>query len=45
MYFGFDGEESGVGFIEPRSAAYEFSEQILLGYTEMTYYEIEQKIL
>jgi hypothetical protein len=25
MFFGFDGEESGVGYIEPRSAAYEFA--------------------
>ena len=29
MYYGFDGDESGVIEIEPKSAAYEFSEQIL----------------
>lgn len=38
MYFGFEGDESGVGYIDPKSAAYQFKEQILLGYTEMTHY-------
>lgn len=45
MYYGFEGDESGVGYIEPRTAAYEFREQILLGYTEYTLYEIESQVL
>jgi hypothetical protein len=45
MYFGFKGDESGVGYIEPRTAAYEFKEQLLLGHTELTLYEIEDQVL
>lgn len=45
MYYGFDGDESGIGYLTPRSAAYEFKEQILLGYTEYTLYEIEGHVL
>ena len=40
MYFGFDGDETGVGFLEPKGAAYEFKEQILLGYTDFTPYQM-----
>lgn len=33
MYCGFDDDDTGVVEIEPKSAFYEFSEQILLGKT------------
>ena len=45
MYYGFDGDESGVIEIEPKSAAYEFSEQILLGYMKYSYFDLEKQIL
>lgn len=45
MFFGFDGEESGVGYIEPRSAAYEFAEQILLGHTDLSEDEVDEHVL
>lgn len=38
MYFGFDGNETGVGYIEPFEADYEFKEQILLGYSSLTFF-------
>lgn len=37
MYQGHDDEDTGVIYIEPRSAAYEFADQILLGYTDKSY--------
>lgn len=45
MYFGFDGDETGVGYLEPRTAGYEFKSQQLLGYTEYKLVDIEDEVL
>lgn len=34
-----------MGYIEPYQAAYEFKEQILLGYTGLTFFEFDDKVL
>ena len=45
MYFGFDGDETGVGYLEPKTAAYDFKEQIIIGYTQQSIYEIDRNVL
>ena len=41
MYYGFAEDETGVIEIEPKSAAYEFSEQVLLGHMHYSYFDLE----
>ena len=45
MFFGFEGEETGVGYLEPKTAAYDYKEQIILGYTEQSIYEVDRNVL
>ena len=45
MYYGFDGEETGVIGIHPKTAAYEFEQRTFLGYTQFSYYEMHSKII
>lgn len=45
MFFGFDGDDTGVGYIEPFQAAYEFKEQILLGYTPLSFFDFDDMVL
>lgn len=45
MFHGFAGEETGVSEVEPKTCPYRFEEQILLGYTEYSYRELEDRVL